>query len=102
MQRGPTSPRPAHRRADVDEIDEQVSAALELLRARLQPQDHTPEDAAICTVENFGVVALAVFRKTNPSKIRSEARTAEIGAWMAGKRECLGTVSSATAASGQR
>lgn len=92
MARGPTPPREARGRSDVDQLDADVSAALELLRARLQPKDDTAEDAAMCTVENFVVVALAVFRKTNPSKIRSEARTAEIGARLSGTPECHGSV----------
>ena len=89
---GPTPARQARCRTDVDQLDDDVTAALAIRRDRLQPQDDTPEDAAICTVENFVVVALAVFRKTNPSKIRSEARTAEIGARLAGKPECHGSV----------
>ncbi len=45
-------------------------------------------DAAMAHVESFCAIAVRVFAKTNPSKIRSEALTVEISARLAG-RECL-------------
>lgn len=91
MKRQPTKPR--HRvgdRPDVDVIDDQATAALAIVRDRLQPEDDTPEDAAICTLENIIVLAINVFRKTNPSKLRSEAVSLEIQTRLDGKPECLG------------
>ncbi len=71
-------------RTIVDEIDADLTLALQTIREALQPVDGTPEDNAICAVETFAAVALRVFRKTNPSKLRSEARTVEIGARLTG------------------
>lgn len=77
-------------RSDVDQIDVDLTMALQTLREALQPVDGTPEDHALCAVETFCAIALRVFRKTNPSKLRSEAMTVEIGARMSGKPVLLG------------
>lgn len=71
-------------RSDVDAIDADLSLALQTIREAMTPADGTPEDNALCAVETFAAIALRVFRKTNPSKLRSEARTVEIGARMNG------------------
>lgn len=71
-------------RSNVDEIDADLTLALQTIREALNPVDGTPEDNALCAVETFAAVALRVFRKTNPSKLRSEARTVEIGARLSG------------------
>jgi hypothetical protein len=69
-------------RSEVDEIDADLTLALQTIREALKPVDGTPEDNALCAVETFAAVALRVFRKTNPGKLRSEARTVEISARM--------------------
>lgn len=79
-------------RVDVDALDDDVTHAMAIIRDRLQPQDDTREDAAICAVEMFVAIALRVMRKTNQSKLRSEAMTVEIQARMDGKPECLGSL----------
>lgn len=69
---------------DMDEIERGMTAHLETLREALQPEDDTPVDEALSTLETFVALSLRVMRKTNPSKIRSEARTLEIKARMDG------------------
>lgn len=70
--------------SDVDALDIDLTAAIRTIREALKPVDGSPEDIAIASVETFAVIALRVFRKTNPSKLRSEARTVEIRARMDG------------------
>lgn len=79
-------------RSEVDEIDADLTMALQTIREALKPVDGTPEDNALCAVETFAAVALRVFRKTNPSKLRSEARTVEIGARLAGLQVLRGSL----------
>lgn len=67
-------------RSDVAEIDADITEAITVLREALQPMEGSAEDTALCSVETFIVVALRVFAKTNPSKLRSETRTVEIKA----------------------
>lgn len=81
----PTPPAGTRAFSNVDEIDADLTIALQTVRDALKPVDGTPEDHAMCAIETFAAVALRVFRKTNPSKLRSEARTVEIGARLAGK-----------------
>ena len=69
---------------DMDETARGIDAALLLILAELDPQDGTPLDDAFYTVKSFCDVAMRVMRKTNPSKVRSEARTVEIKARMDG------------------
>lgn len=71
-------------RSDVAEIDADITAALRVIRDALRPEDGSDIDTALCSVETFAVVALRVMAKTNPSKLRSEARTVEIKARMDG------------------
>lgn len=71
-------------RSDVAELDADITEAITVLRDALQPMDGSAEDAALCSVETFIVIALRVFAKTNPSKLRSETRTVEIKARMDG------------------
>lgn len=86
--RGPTPRRPQRARTDVDGLNEQVTAALDTVRAELgQLVDDSPIDQAICTIEMFVAVAVRIMRKTNPSKVRSEAMSEEIKARMDGKPE---------------
>lgn len=65
-------------RSDVDQIDADLTAALRTLRAKLYLPDGSEQEMALCAIETFCAVALQVMRKTNPSKLRSEARTLEI------------------------
>ena len=74
-------------RTNVHEIREDIVAALTIIRPQLNLTDPATE-AAWAEIETFVAVALAVFARTNPSKIRSEAMTVEIHARMDG-RECL-------------
>lgn len=71
-------------RSDVDAIDADLTLALQTVREALKPVDGTPEDNALCSIETFCAVSLRVMRKTNPSKLRSEARTVEIGVRLSG------------------
>lgn len=73
----------AHR-SDVAELDADITAELKVLRDALEPVDGSAIDTALCSVETFVAVALRVFAKTNPSKLRSETRTVEIKARMDG------------------
>jgi hypothetical protein len=69
---------------DMDETARELAEHLATLRRVLAPDDDGPVDTALCSVETFCAVALRVMRKTNPSKIRSEARTVEIKARLDG------------------
>lgn len=69
---------------DMAQVEADLAQHLSTVRQALNPQDGTPEDYALCAVETFAVIALRVMRKTNPSKVRSEARTVEIKARMDG------------------
>lgn len=71
-------------RTDMDEIDRGMTDNLRILREALQPEDGTDVDTALCTLETFVALSIRVMRKTNPSKVRSEARTLEIKARMDG------------------
>ena len=70
--------KPARARSDVSSIEADLTAALRTVRDALKPEDGTAEDEAMCSIETFCAVALQVMRKTNPSKLRDEARTLEI------------------------
>lgn len=70
---------------NMDDTESEVTQCLRVLREALKPEDDTPEDVALCSVECFVAVALRVMKKTNPSKVRSCARTVEIQARMDGK-----------------
>lgn len=69
---------------DMDQVDTDLAAHLKTLRAALAPVDGSPEDYAMCAVETFCAIAIRVMRKTNPSKVRSEARTVELQARLDG------------------
>ena len=69
-------------KSDIREIDADITDALLVLREALEPLDDSLEDRSLCAVETFVAVALRVFSKTNPSKLRSEARNVEIQARM--------------------
>lgn len=71
-------------RSDVAELDADITEAITVLREALGPMEGSVEDRALTSVETFITVALRVFRKTNPSKLRSEARTVEIKCRMDG------------------
>lgn len=71
-------------RTDMDEIARELAQHLKTVREALKPEDHSLEDTALCSVETFCALALRVLRKSNPSKIRSEAMTVEIHARMHG------------------
>lgn len=69
---------------NLDETARGIDEALNRILAALDPEDGTQLDADIYTVKSFCDVAMRVMRKTNPSKVRSEARTVEIKARMDG------------------
>jgi len=71
-------------RSDVSTIDADITEAITVLREAIQPMEGSVEDTALCSVETFIVIALRVFAKTNPSKLRSETRTVEIKARLDG------------------
>ena len=70
---------------DMAQVEADITDCLRVIRDRMQPDDDTREDYALCAVECFVDIALRVMRKTNPSKIRSVAMTVEIKARMDGK-----------------
>lgn len=74
-------------RTNVREIREDIVAALDHIRPQLNLSD-LENESAWAEIETFVAVAIAVFARTNPSKIKSEAMTVEIHARMDGK-ECL-------------
>lgn len=71
-------------RTDLAETEADLAASLKVVRDALKPVDGSAEDTAMAGVETFCAIALRVMRKTNPSKVRSEARTVEIKARMDG------------------
>src|SRR5688572_8438235 len=75
-----------HRRAytNLDAEQADLEASFKVLRDRLPFPDDSPEDEALAGIETFVAIALRVLRKTNPSKIRDEARTTEIQALCTG------------------
>jgi len=86
--RTPTKPRSPRATTDVDGLERQVDAALSTIRDQLGAMvNDSPIDKAVATVEMFVAVAVRVMRKTNPSKVRSEAMSVEIQARMDGKPE---------------
>lgn len=74
--------RTARARADVGSIDAMVTEAIQMVRTSVA--SGTPADDAMVMLETFCATALRVLAKTNPSKIRSEARTVEIKARLDG------------------
>ena len=74
----------ARARTDTREMKADLIADLLKIRAYLIDQGMLAEGAPLedpwATVETFCSIALAVMAKTNPSKIRSEAMTANIRA----------------------
>ena len=71
-------------KADVSAIERDLDTALKAIRAALKPEDGSETETRMCEVETFCAIAIRVFRKTNASKIRDEARTVEIYARMHG------------------
>lgn len=73
-------------RSQVDEIDADITAAVQVLRDALAPRivDGNDIDTALCGFETFAVIALRVMRNSNPSKIREAAQFVEIKARMDG------------------
>ena len=65
---------------NMDETQQAIDAALLRILAALNPNDGEQLDDDFYTVKSFCDVAMRVMRKTNPSKVRSEARTVEIKA----------------------
>lgn len=68
----------ARARTDVDDLDAEITAALQVLRTKLYLPDGSEQELALCSIETFCAVAIRVFKKTNPSKLRSESRTVEL------------------------
>jgi hypothetical protein len=71
-------------KTDMDSVDRDIAAALTTMRERLYLPDGSPQEIALCEIETFCAIAIRVMRKTNPSKLRSEARTFEIKARLDG------------------
>jgi hypothetical protein len=74
----------ARARTDTTEIASDIVAAVN----RLRPVASQADESAWAEVETFIAIALKVFAKTNPSKLRDAARTVEIHARM-NNIECL-------------
>jgi hypothetical protein len=72
--------------SNMDSTEYDLGESLRVLSEALEAQleDGNEVDTALCGVMTFCAVAIRVMRKTNPSKIRSEARTVEIKARMDG------------------
>ena len=77
--------RTARARTDTTEIAADITAAV----SRLRPIASQADEHAWAEVETFIAIALKVFAKTNPSKLRDAARTVEIHARI-NDIECLG------------
>jgi hypothetical protein len=74
----------ARARTNTSEIAADIVAAV----IRLRPVASQADESAWAEVETFIAIALKVFAKTNPSKLRDAARTVEIHARM-NNIECL-------------
>ena len=76
---------------DLPKIERQLDDALNTIHAALAPQieDGNALDDALVFVAAYCDVARRVMRKTNPSRIASEARTAEIHARIDGAMEAV-------------
>jgi GGDEF domain-containing protein len=76
-------------KTDVDEIREKIMKDIGLLKHYLVMRhaldDFDDINDAWSGIETFVNIALRVFAKTNPSKIRSEALTAAVHARLVGK-----------------
>jgi len=74
----------ARARPDVGEMRSDLVAALQRVRGALDLTD--PEnESAWAQVETFCAIALRVFAKTNPSKLRDAAMAEEIKARIEGR-----------------
>lgn len=66
-------------RPDVDAIERDLLAAFDTVREAMGPRpDDSVEDYAMVSIECFCKVALEVFRKVPPNRIRAVARHFEI------------------------
>ena len=74
-------------KADLEEVVADLMASIGWIRDEIgigsQKVDSRTEEH-MAHIETFCAIAIRVLRKTNPSKIRSEARTVEIKARMDG------------------
>lgn len=78
-------------RIDMDDVGTGLTLDLRIITQALgQIEDGSELDDAIARLSTFCAVALRVMRKTNPSKVRDEARTVEIKARMDGKDVVIG------------
>ncbi len=69
----------SERRPDVDAIEHDLVDALETVRATMgNLDDDSVEEHAMVSLECFCKVALEVFRKVPPNRIRAVARQFEI------------------------
>lgn len=71
-------------RPDVDAIERDLVDALETIRDRMASDPDSVEENAYVAVECFCKVALDVFRKVPPNRIRAAARQLEIHARLNG------------------
>lgn len=72
---------PTRAKTDTTEMREDLMRDLKTLREHCVTQGNPDLLDTLAGVETFCAVALRVFAKTNPSKIRSEAVTTEISAY---------------------
>jgi hypothetical protein len=75
-------------KANVGEIREKIMKDLATMKYALdvnQMRNFSQVDDAWSGIETFVNIALRVFAKTNPSKIRSEALTAAVHARLVGR-----------------
>lgn len=71
--------------SDVDEFEKVLVVAVDVVRQHVLAQGATQAEDALAVIETFCAISLNVMRKTNPSKIRSAARTVEISARIHGR-----------------
>lgn len=70
--------RMSRNRADVSAIAGGITGALTTLHGHIEATGSKATKEAMAELETFCVIALRIMNKTNPSKIRSEARSVEI------------------------
>lgn len=75
-------------RTDTRQIKLDIIPDIERVRAHVLATGNEATQESLATIETFVAVALRVFAKTNPSKLRSEARTVEISHLLPQAKPC--------------
>lgn len=79
----------ARARTNIEQMKLDLIRSLKLIEDVItqvvEQTDDNELEAAMAEVQTFCAVAIRVFAKTNPSKIRSEAMTVEIAHRLAGR-----------------